>query len=60
MQKFVRFGRRLAIPSTVEIRHELRSFSAQEDVREESAASEGLSAGATWGEIYAQRAAAKS
>lgn len=57
MQKFVRFGRRLAIPSTVEIRHELRSFLAQEDVREECAASEGLTAGATWDDIYAHRAA---
>lgn len=60
MKKFVRFGRRLAIPSTVEIRHELRAFSVQEDVREECAVAEGLAVAATWDEIYAHRAAAKS
>ncbi len=60
MQKFVRFGRRLALPSTVEIRHELRAFSAQEDIREGCAATEGLSSGATWDEIYARRAGTKS
>jgi hypothetical protein len=60
MEKFVRFGRRLTEPSTVEIRHELRSFSAQEDVREECAAAEGLGSAATWDEIYAHRVAAKS
>jgi len=60
MQKFVRFGRRLALPSTVEIRHQLRAFSAQEDVREDCAATEGLTSGATWDEIYAHRAPAKS
>jgi len=60
MEKFVRFGRRLAVPSTVEIRHELRSFSVQEDVREECATAEGLGNAATWDEIYAHRAAIKS
>jgi len=60
MQKFVRFGRRLPIPSTHEIRHELRSFCVAEDVREENAAGEGLKAGATWAEIYAHRASAAS
>jgi hypothetical protein len=53
----VRFGRRISIPSSLQLKHELRSFCAEEDVREECAASEGLSAGATWDEIYAHRAA---
>lgn len=60
MQKFTRFGRRLAIPSTHEIRHELRAFCAAEDVREECAAGEGLKSGATWSDIYAHRAPAAS
>ncbi len=60
MKPFIRFGRRLPIPSTVEIRHELRAFSAQEDIREESAASEGLAEAASWDEIYAHRVPASS
>jgi hypothetical protein len=60
MQKFVRFGRRLPIPSTLEIRHDLRAFSAEEDVREECAVAEGLASGATWDDIYAHRAQVKS
>jgi hypothetical protein len=53
----VRFGRRLSIPSTVQTKHELRAFCAQEDVREECAAKEALVVEATWDEIYAHRAA---
>lgn len=52
-----RFGRRLPLSSTVQIRHELRAFIAQEEIREECAMTEGLPAGATWNEIYAHRAA---
>lgn len=57
MQTFVRFGRRIPTPSTVQIRHELRAFCAEEDVREECAAKAGLPADASWDDIYARRAA---
>jgi hypothetical protein len=57
MKTFIRFGRRIPIPSTTQIRHELRAFCAAEDVREECAAKVGLPAVATWDEIYARRAA---
>lgn len=55
---FVRFGKRIPIPSTLQIRRELRAFCAQEEVREECAAKEGLPSAATWDEIYAHRAVA--
>lgn len=55
MKKFIRFGRHLSIPSTVQVRHELRAFCASEDIRQECATKEGLPIGATWDEIYAHR-----
>lgn len=54
---YVRFGRRLPTPSTVQIRHELRAFIAEDEVRAECAAKEGMAIDATWAEIYAHRAA---
>lgn len=56
MKTFIRFGRRVAIPSTVQIRHELRAICAAEDVREECAQALGLSKQTSWDEIYAERA----
>ncbi len=60
IKPFVRFGRRLATPSTVQIRHELRAFIAQDEVRTECAVREGLPTSATWDEIYAHRTAQTS
>ncbi len=57
MASYIRFGRRIPTPSTVQVRHELRAFCAEEDVREECAAKIGLPARASWDEIYARRAA---
>ena len=56
MKSFIRFGKRFPIPSTVQIRHELREFCAEETVRKVCAKAEGLSDNAPWDEIYAHRA----
>lgn len=57
MQHYVRCGRRLPVPSTVQILHELKHFSAEEDVREECAIEVGLPLSAGWNDIYARRLA---
>jgi hypothetical protein len=54
---FRRFGRRMAIPSILQIAHELRGFS-QDDARMRCAAEEGMPMTASWDEIVAHRAAA--
>jgi len=60
MKPLVRFGRKIPIPSSLQIRNELRSFIAEENVRELCAEGEGLLASATWEEICAHRAAPPS
>lgn len=56
MNTFIRFGKRVASPSMRQIRHELRAFCAEEEVREECATELGLPASTGWDEIYARRA----
>jgi hypothetical protein len=57
MPSHIRYGRRIQIPSSVQLRHELKAFIAQENVRELCAEAEGLPLRATWKEIEAQRRA---
>jgi hypothetical protein len=57
MKPFIRFGRRVAVPATVQILHDLMAFSAEEDCRERCAEADGLSRLASWDAIRARRAA---
>jgi hypothetical protein len=55
MKTLVRFGKRIPIPSTLQIRHELRAFIADENAREFCAEEEGLPSAASWEAIVAHR-----
>ena len=52
----VRFGRRIAIPATVQILHDYRVFAEEREVRERCADAEGLPMTASWEDILAHRA----
>jgi hypothetical protein len=56
MNTAFRFGRRLPLPSTAQILHELKALGAQEAARERYALSDGLPITATWLEIGLHRA----
>lgn len=57
MPSHIRYGRRIPIPSTVQLRHELKAFIAEENVRELCAEADGLPLRATWKEIEVRRLA---
>ncbi len=57
MKSYVRFGRRIQYPSTVQIVHELMAFTPEENVRERCAEAEGLPIETSWDAICARRAA---
>jgi len=59
MAKGFRFGRRIALPSTVQILHELRVMGAQEEGRKRYALADGLAETASWEDIGAHRARAE-
>ncbi len=54
-----RFGRRIPLPSTAQILHELKVLSAQEEGRKRYALADGLPETASWEEIGAHRARAE-
>jgi hypothetical protein len=54
---FVRFGRRIPIPSTAQIRHEIRVIGERRE-RERCATGDGLPPTASWDDIIAHRVAA--
>jgi len=56
MSYFIRFGRRIPIPSTLQISHELRALYFQ-NVRERCAELDGLATDASWDEIVQRRQA---
>jgi hypothetical protein len=52
-----RFGKRIAIPSTLEIRRSYEMHCRKEALRESWATEEGLALGTAWDEIITRRAA---
>lgn len=57
MRSYIRYGRRVQIPSTVQVKHELRVFIAEENVRELCAEAEGLPPSASWNDLESRRRA---
>ena len=55
MNHFRRFGRRVPIPSSLQIVHELRLLSADENARQACAESDGVPGSSTWDEIIERR-----
>lgn len=57
MDHFRRYGRRFPVPSSLQIAHELRVLSADENARERCAEEAGLLPTASWDEIIGHRSA---
>ena len=57
LRSYIRYGRRIQIPSTVQVKHELRAFIAEENVRELCAEADGLPPSASWKDIENRRQA---
>ena len=55
LARFTRFGRRINIPSSLQIRTELRALVADENARERCAEAEGLANSASWEVIIEHR-----
>ena len=55
MDHFIRFGKRIPIPSSLQILHELRMLSADEDARVRCAEEDRLPRTASWKEIIGRR-----
>jgi hypothetical protein len=60
MKPLIRFGKRVPLLPSVQIRHELRLFCAQEDIRERCAAAEGMPIDSSWEQICERRTLAGS
>ena len=60
MQSYIRYGRRIQIPSTAQVTHELRVLIAEENVRELCAEADGLPLFASWNDIESRRRALSS
>lgn len=56
MKPLIRFGKRIPLLPSVQIRHELRMFCAQEDIRERCAEAEGMPIDSSWEQICEHRA----
>lgn len=55
MTHFLRFGRRLPVPSSLSIAHDLRALSTDENARQHCAEAEGLPTNASWDAIMDHR-----
>jgi hypothetical protein len=55
MNQYRRFGRRFPVPSSLQIFHELRTLSAEQNARERCAEEDGLPAAASWEDIIERR-----
>ena len=58
-EHYIRFGRRIPLPSTVQILHDLKVLFVQEEGRKRYVLADGLPETASWDEIGAHRARAE-